>query len=208
MKKIFLLLLITLFSLNSNAQEEQKNSLNISLIRLEKNSQTLYGDYKLKFVTGIEYQRFVNDWSFGIKYEHGFNKIEEYPINCYDCFYGTGYLREDNIYLMTNYSLLNLFNSRFKLNTGVGLYYSNSNYSGNFQGGLWGSGSRVNSTFNTFGLTPGVSIVYFPIPRLFLSLNSSFRFGWSKEYDAQFNQYREVSEFVITAPELKIGVNF
>jgi hypothetical protein len=207
MKRI-ILLIISIYFLEASAQEIQKNSLSTSLIRLEKNSQTIYGDYKLKFMTGIEYQRFVNKWSFGIKYEHGFNKIEEYPTDCYDCFYGTGYMREDNIYLTTNYSIFKLFNSRLKLNTGVSLYYSNLNFSGDYQGGLSGGGTRENSTYNTFGAAPSLSILYYPIERLFISLNSNLRYGWSKELDANSNQDRKVNEFVITAPELKIGVNF
>jgi hypothetical protein len=111
MKRI-ILLIISIYCLEASAQEIEKNSLSTSLIRLEKNSQIIDGDYKLKFMTGIEYQRFENKWSFGIKYEHGFNKMEEYPKKCADCFYGTGYMREDNIYLTTNYSILSLFNSR------------------------------------------------------------------------------------------------
>ncbi len=207
MKRI-ILVLISIFCLEASAQEIQKNSLSTCLIRLEKNSQTLYGDYKLKFMTGIEYQRFVNKWSFGIKYEHGFNKIEENPRKCSDCFYGTGYMREDNIYLTTNYSILNLVNSRLKLNTGVSLYYSNLHFSGDFQGGITGGGTRVNSTYNTFGVAPSLSIIYFPIERLFISLNANFRYGWSREFDSNSNKNRKVNEFVTTAPELKIGMNF
>lgn len=207
MKRI-ILLIIGICCLEASAQEIQKNSLSTSLIRLEKNSQTMYGDYKLKFMTGIEYQRFVNKWSFGTKYEHGFNKIEEYPTTCADCFYGTGYMREDNIYLTANYSILNLFNSRLKLNTGLSLYYSNLRFSGDYQGGFSGGGTRENSTYNTFGLSPSISMIYYPTERLFISLNSNLRYGWSNEYDANSNQDRKVNEYVITAPELKIGVNF
>lgn len=141
MKRI-ILLIISICCLEASAQEIHKNSLSTSLIRLEKNSQTTYGNFKLKFMTGIEYQRFVNKWSLGIKY--GFNKIEEYSTTYVDCFYGAGYIREDNIYLTANYSRLNLFNSRLKLNTGVSLYYSNLKFSGGYQGGLSGVGTRKN----------------------------------------------------------------
>lgn len=159
-------------------------------------------------MSGVEYQRLVNKWSFGIKYEHGLNKIEEFPTACADCFYGTGYMREDNIYLTSNYSFLNLFNSRLKLNAGVSLYYSNLKFSGDYQGGLSGGGKRANSTYNTFGVAPSLSILYYPIERLYISLNSNLRYGWSKEFETNTHQDRKVNEFVITAPELKIGVNF
>lgn len=207
MKKI-ILSIISICCLEASAQEIQKNALSTSLIRLEKNSQTFYGDYKLKFMTGIEYQRFVNKWSYGIKYEHGFNKIKEDPTNCNDCFYGTGYMREDNIYLTINYSILDLYNSRLKLNTGLSVYYSNLNFSGDYQGGMSGGGTIANSTYNTFGLAPSISLIYYPTKRLFISLNSNLRYGWSNEFNANSNQYRKINEYVLTAPELKIGVNF
>jgi hypothetical protein len=175
---------------------------------MEKNSQTMYEDYKLKFMTGVEYQRFLNKWSFGIKYEHGFNKIEEYPINCYDCFYGTGYMREDNIYLKGSYSIFNLLDSRLMINTGLAIYYSNLNFSGDYEGGFSGTGTRVNSIYNTFGIAPNISIIYYPIERLFISINSNVRYGWSQRFDTNVKQYDKTNEYVITAPELRIGVNF
>ena len=208
MKNSVLLLMISICSLQGMAQDVFNNSLSTSLIRLEANSQTMYGDYKLKFVSGIEYRRIVNKWEFGVKYEHGFNKIDEFPTDCHDCFYGTGYLREDNVYLTANYSVLNLFNSKLKLNTGIGLYYSNLNYSGDFQGGFSGGGTRKNSTYNTIGLAPSLSVDYYPTPRLFISLNSNFRYGLSQRFDHTLNQKGKLNEFVITAPELRIGVNF
>ncbi|MFT5778118.1 MAG: hypothetical protein ACI837_001074 [Crocinitomicaceae bacterium] len=208
MDKIILLVLISLCSLNSFAQKEQKNSLNTSLIRFEKNSQTLRGNYNIKYITGIEYQRHVNNWSFGIKYEHGLNKINESSSSCYDCFYGEGYLREDNTYITTNYTILNLFDSKIELNTGLGLYYSNLSYSGDFQGGFSGSGTRMNSTYNTLGLTGSISIIYYPISRLFLSLNTGLRYGRSRGYNHTSNQFIYVNENVLTVPEFKIGVSF
>ena len=206
--KRLILLLISICCLIASAQEAPKNSLSTSLIRLERNSQTMHKEYKLKFMTGIDYQRHVNKWSFGIKYEHGFNKIKEYPINCYDCFSGTGYIREDNFYLTASYSLFSLFNSKLKFNTGLAAYYSNLNFSGYYQGGISGSGIRENSTYNTIGLAPSISITYYATERLFISLNSNLRTGWSRESDLNSMQERKTYEFVATAPELKIGVSF
>lgn len=200
--------MISICSLRGMAQDEYNNSVSTSLIRLEANSQTMYSDYKLKFVSGIEYRQFLNKWGFGVKYEHGFNKIDEFPTDCYDCFYGTGYLREDNVYLTANYSVLSLFNSKLKLNTGIAMYYSNLNYSGDFQGGISGGGTRKNSTYNTIGLAPSLSVDYYPTTRLFISLNSNFRYGLSQRFDHTLNKKGKLNEFVITAPELRIGVNF
>ncbi len=206
--RVIAFLTISICSFGIFAQNIEKNSLSTSLIRMEKNSQTMHGDYTLKFMTGIEYQRFHNKWSFGFKYEHGFNKIQEYPTNCYDCFSGTGYMREDNIYLTGSYSIFNLLDLKLKINTGLGLYYSNLNFSGDYGGGFWGTGTRVNSTYNTFGVAPNISIIYYPADRLFISINSNVRYGWSQRFDVTSKQYDKANEYVITAPELKIGVNF
>ncbi len=206
--RIITLVTMTICCLGIFAQDIQKNSISTTLIRTEKNSQTLYEDFSLKFMNGIEYHKFHNKWSFGIKYEHGFNKIEEYPTNCYDCFAGTGYMREDNIYLTGNYAIFSFLNSRFKINTGLSLYYSNLNFSGDYAGGFWGKGTRINSTYNTFGIAPSLSIQYYPTERLFISINSNIRYGWSQRFDVTAEQYDKTNEYVITAPELRIGVNF
>lgn len=208
MKTILIFTLLSFLSLLSFAQEEQKNSLSTSLIRFEKNSQTLRYDFKIKYVASVEYQRLFNKWSFGIEYEHGLNRIEETSKLNYDAYYGTGYLREDNIYITATYSIFNLFESRLKINTGLGVYFSNLNFSGNFQGGNTFSSTPHNSTHNTYGLTPSLSIMYYPTSRLFISINTSWRFGTSKVYDNIDDKRSYYGEQVVTAPELKIGLNF
>lgn len=208
MKTILIITLLSFCSLNSSAQEEQKNSLSTSLIRFEKNSQTLRYDFKIKYVTSVEYQRFFNKWSFGVEYEHGLNRIDESSSINYEYFYGTGFLREDNIYVTANYSIFNLFESRLKINTGLGVYFSSLNFSGNFRGGNTISSTPHNSTHNTYGLTPSLSIMYYLTSRLFMSINTSWRFGASKVYDNINDKRSYYGEHVVTAPELKIGLNF
>jgi hypothetical protein len=208
MRKIILLLSIAFSALTGYSQEQNLNSLSTSFVRLEKMSSNMNGAFYLKFITGLEYQRQLNKWSFGVRLEHGFNKFEESGENCYDCFYGTSYLRESNAFLTSNYALLSLFDSKLKLNTGLGFYYTNRNQTANLQGGISGGGLRINSNFNLLGFAPSLSVVYFPIPRLFISLNATTRFGWGKELDVENNQVNTVRENVVTAPELRIGVRF
>lgn len=208
MKRIFAILIMVIFSFQSEAQQEMKNSLSTSMIRFEKSSPTIHHKFNFKFVTALEYRRFINKWNVGIKYEHGFNKIDENSNSCYDCYYGIGYLREDNIFLTANYSILSLLDSKLKLNTGLGIYYSNMNYSGDFQGGLSGGGMRKNSTYNSFGVSPNLEIIYSPSPRLFIGINTSFRYGWSERLKVELNKKSKMNEFGIIAPELRIGVNF
>lgn len=210
MKKLILLLLIGILSYTGNSQETLKNSISTSLLRLERNSQTDHHNLNLKFMTGIEYQRNVNRWNIGVKYEHGYNKIEDIGRHgeCYDCFTGTGYMKEDNVYLTSNYSVFNIFNNRLKFNIGMSIYYSYLNYSGDYYGGVSGAGKRENSTYNTFGFAPNISIVYSPTEYLFIAVDASSRIGWSQKFNSQNNQHSRINEFVLTAPELKIGVRF
>lgn len=208
MRKVLLLLSLVFLTLTSYSQEQNLNSLSTSFVRLEKMSSNMHGAYSLKFITGLEYQRQLNKWSFGVRLEHGFNKFEEGGKNCYDCFYGTSFLRESNAFLASNYSLLSLFDAKVKLNTGLGVYYANRNLTANLQGGISGGGLRINSNFNILGFAPSLSVVYFPIPRLFISLNATARFGWGKELEVENNQVNAVRENVVTAPELRIGVCF
>lgn len=210
MKNIILFILLCICSISIHAQESLKNSITASIMRLEKNSQTIHNNLNFKFMTGIGYQRHFNRWSVGIKYEHGYNKIEDTNRRgqCSDCYVGTGNIKEDNIYLTSNYSAIDLFNSRLKLNIGMSIYYSYLNYSGDFGGGFAGGIWRENKTYNTFGFAPNISIVYYPIEYLFISIDATYRVGWSKTYNSPSNQHSSGNEFVLTAPELKIGVRF
>jgi hypothetical protein len=208
MKKNILLILSNLCFFYGMSQDVLKNSITTSVMRLEKNSQTIYGEYQLKLLTSIEYQRHINRWGVSARYEHGFNKIDENPTKCFDCFYGTGLLRENNFFLSVKYELYQLFNSKLQFNTGIGIYYSNLNYSGFFQGGYSGSGMRKNSTYNTIGLSPNFLIKFHPKERFFIGVNTSFRYGWSHAYNAVYEQNFKIDEIAIIAPELKIGVAF
>lgn len=207
MKKICLITCL-FYILPAWCQEIPQNSLSTSLVRLERNSQGLYNDFHLKFMTGIEYQRSVGRWNVGVKYEHGFNRIDYNNIPCADCLYGSGYIREDNVYLTTNYAAVQLLRNRLRLYTGMGLYYSNLNFSGDFQGGIAGGISRINTRYNTVGIAPSISVVFYPIDKLFIAFNSSMRLGLGNKSTFTSDQMQNAQEVVLTIPELKIGVNF
>ncbi|MEN9698889.1 MAG: hypothetical protein RLZZ301_87 [Bacteroidota bacterium] len=208
MKKLAFLFLFGLSTQVILAQSPLKNTLSTSVLRLESNSQTMTNRFKLKTISGVEYQRNVQKWNFGVKYEHGFNKINDESDNCNDCYYGTGYMREDNFYLTSNYTVFNLFQSRLKLNAGLGLYYSNLNYSGFFSGGWSGTGIAINSTYNTIGFTPSLSLSYYPTQRIVVSLHSMARYGWGSKWNAPTSTTYKSGEYVVTAPELRIGLRF
>lgn len=185
--RVFVSIILVLCFFSLQAQKAPKNSISTSLIRLEKNRLSMQSTLKMKYLAGIEYQRLMNKWSFGIKYEYGFNALEVSGESCSDCYYGTGYLREKNIYLTSYYAVFDLFASRLKLNTGLGIYYSKMNYSGDFQGGFTGDGRRINANISTWGIAPNISAVYYPTTRLFIAVQANVRTGRSQAKDIYSN---------------------
>lgn len=210
MKKLIFLFLLSIFATSIHAQETLKNSISTSLLRFERNSQTNKNQFNLKILTGIAYKRHFNRWSVGIKYEHGHNIIGDTLRRgeCFDCYYGIGYMREDNIYITGDYTALQLFQSCLQLNVGFDLYYSHLNYSGDFSGGFFGGIWRENRTYNTFGFSPHIEIAYYPIKYLFIAVDASFRLGWGNFSDRENKEHSPANEFVLTSPELRIGVQF
>ena len=111
MKKLISLYLFLLACLSGYSQEQLKNTLSTSIIRRESNSQSMYGNYQTKFLSGLEYTRAVGKWSFGLKAERGFTDFYE-DCNCNDHFYGTAYIKEHNLYLTSYYTFLQFFDSK------------------------------------------------------------------------------------------------
>jgi hypothetical protein len=207
MKKLTLLSLLLLASLAGNAQEKLKNTLSTSIIRRESNSQSLYGNYQTKFLSGLEYTRSVGKWSFGIKGERGLTEFYDDCSTCYDHYYGTAYIKEHNLYLTTYYSFLHFFDSKLIFNGGMDLYYSKLHYYGDFDGGYTFVGNRADDKYKTVGLSPHLSISYFPIKRLFISINSNVRIGVG-EMNGWYSDSQGFNEFVINALEWRVGVRF
>lgn len=202
-----LLLVFILLATQSGFGQSPKNSLSTSLFRYENNSQAIYGKLNGKFLSGIEYQRILNRWSFGLKYEHGLNKIEERCEGCFDASQGTAYIKEDNIYLSGYYSFPKLFQANLEFYSGLSVYYSHLNYSGAFIGGWNGSHDR-NSTYNTLGICPSIGFKYFPLTQLFIAINSSYRVGKSEVKDQIRNSKTKGGESILNIAELRVGVRF
>lgn len=189
------------------AQDMPKNLLSTSLIRIESGPHNIYPGFTVKIFKDIEYQRFVNRWRLGVRYEHGINKKTENPGALADDIVGVAYRREDNLYLMANYTLLKLMDSRLMLYSGLGMYYSNSKYFGNFF--QFGRGYfLIDRRYNTLGLAPRLGLDYFPSNRFYLSLNSSMRIGRGTGYDAIEEKNIDDGQFSITVPELRVGILF
>lgn len=208
MKKFLLLLFLAILMQTGFSQQVSKNSLSTMLLRREYWGHSISSNAQIKFFTGLEYQRYVNRWSFGVRFEHGLNGLLADGKKCSDCLTGIGYLREHNVFLTANYSILSLFESKLKINTGMGVYFALLNYSGSFQGGLRGGGARIDKTYRMIGIAPNVAIVYSPVSPFFITLNTKFRIGTGKIEDAEIGVTSGSKELMITAPELCVGVRF
>ncbi len=184
-----------------------KNSLSTSLFRYERNAQAVNSVKSFKFFTALQYERYLNRFRFGVKYENGFNEIMDVCEHCADATFGKSYLKENNFYLTSNYRLFDV-SENFTIDVGMALYYSFSNYHGDFSGGFSGSGERVNRNYNATGIMPSVQLNYFLTKNLFISLQSYLRIG--KMYAKNNTQQTSVSymQWVGTYPELKIGTMF
>ncbi len=207
MKKIIILplLLICIYGF-TQVEIEKKNILNTTPFKYEKVTHTLQGKLNPKFYTSIGYERIVNNWSWKISIQHSFNKIDEECINCADHFYGKGYLRENNIFTGFNYRFLG--NSKFQLSIGSDVYYSNVNFSGDFEGGIDGAGTRINNNFRGLGFSHHFGVHFSPISILRISLISSYSYGlsWLKKVDGKV--YVQNTESAYAIPEVKIGYLF
>ncbi|MBL4862588.1 MAG: hypothetical protein JKY09_06180, partial [Crocinitomicaceae bacterium] len=107
-----------------------------------------------------------------------------------------------------NYRIGRGTNAKFQLFTGSDLYYSNINYSGDFQGGLSGGGERLDDNYHSFGVLHRLGIHFYPISSVRITLITSYRLGftWHKGInDTDFQRFTESSK---TIPEVKIGFLF
>jgi hypothetical protein len=209
--KLTLLIGILSFASKAKSQSELNNALSTSLFRVESNSQTMNHNYANKFVTGVEYQRFFGDWALGVALEHGYNKVDDRCFNCYDAYNGTGYLKESSVFLRANYAFVRLFKSKVVFNAGAGIYYSNINYSGLFDGGFSGERKDIRNQYDLFGISPELSIQYFPTERFFISLNSNIKVGYGMvdvEKVSLVSEENYISDGAFKPIEFKVGVRF
>jgi hypothetical protein len=209
--KLTLLIGILSFALMAKSQSELNNALSTSLFRVESNSQTINHNFANKFVTGVEYQRFFGDWALGVTLEHGYNKIDDRCFNCSDAFNGTGYLKESSVFLRANYAFVRLLKSKIVFNDGAGIYYSSIKYSGFFSGGIFLVAADISNQYDLFGISPELSIQYFPTERLFISLNSNIKVGYGMvdiEKESLVSEENYTTDGAIKPIEFKVGVKF
>lgn len=203
-KRLLAFVVFIFFMTTLSAQEKHTNVISTSFIRLENDLNMPIRKFNIKFITGLEYQKLVNKFLWGFKYEYGTND-EFVGENCFDCRIGTVYTRENNFYLSVQAPLLKSKNHAFILNAGLATYYSNMHYSGRLAGGMTGRELQIlNHTIHHLGLAPSLNIQYLSQNQYFLALNSTLRMGLvpMKKYNSNYR------ELLINAPELRVGIRF
>jgi hypothetical protein len=205
-KRLLAFVVFIFFMTTLSAQEKYTNVMSTSLIRLENDLNMPFGKFNAKFMAGFEYQKHVKKFLWGFKYEHGINQhFDEFGINCDECYIGRIYTREDNFYLNVHYPLMKNKRESLILNSGIAAYYANINRSGMVGTGFEGTEVKfINYTRHHIGMAPSLTMQYFPHKQFFLALNSTLRMGLvpMKKYNRNYH------EFVITAPELRMGICF
>lgn len=186
----------------------QRNSLSLTLFKLENTSATLHNHLEPKFVTGLSYERLISKWSWISTIEYGENLINDNCKNCADHYYGTGQLKELNFFTGYNYTFNQYSDSKIKFFTGTDAYISLMNYSGSFGGGWSGGGTNLDRNYLFIGGLQRIGIHYYPIQRLQLSLILSYRLGFGWRQNLLEQGYSSAGEGSATIPQLKIGFTF
>jgi len=191
-----------------SAQQENKNVLSSTLFKLESNTQTLYNNLTPKFFTSLGYERIFSKWSWSASAQRAYTKINEDCEGCADHYYGTGYLREYNLFAGINYRIVGKTTSKFQLFTGTDLYYANINYSGDFSGGFSVTGVRKSDNYNSFGIRERLGVHFYPTSKLRITFTTSFRLGFTWKKGINESVYQQYTENSKSIPEVKIGYLF
>lgn len=203
-RKLIGLYLLCFLCILGYSQTGPKYSFSTSLFRYEKSDIYMYPEFIPKIMAGFEIQQMHKKYSFGIKYEYGYNDKEETCDLCADNFEGIAYMRENNLYLYAQRTLFTLADSMLKLNAGLSVYYANLYYFGQFGGGFAGQGLVLNENIHNSGIVPFINLQIFPVKKIFFSIQGSYRRGLIK-FDIPRYYW---NERVWMAPEFKIGVIF
>lgn len=210
MKNIILGFLI-FASLSGFSQDldAEKNTMDISLFKIQNSSVTYQRTMAPLFVTGISYERRFSKWSWVTNIEYGENKIKDGCHGCPDGLYGTGILTELTFSSGYNFTLNQYSDSKFKWFFGTDFYVSSLGYEGELQGG-WSGFERitVGGDYVYAGILQRVGVAYYPIPRLKISAISDYRVGWGNLDNFPSWPGRSGSETRITFPHLKVGFLF
>jgi hypothetical protein len=210
MKNVITILVLCSFA-TASAQPGttgNKHVLSTTLFKLESNSHTLFNRLRPKMYSGLEYERIFNRWSWATSLEYAFNQINEGCNKCADHYYGTGYLREYNVFTGLNYRVVGGAMSAIQLFIGTDMYYAHLNYSGDFGGGFTGRGLRLRDSYDSFGIRQRVGIHVYPTTRIRVTITTSSRFGYSSKNGTDANERVWASENVNSMLELKVGFLF
>ncbi len=195
--------------LEAQINTEFKNQLSFSLYRNENVIEPINGKRNIdKYFNGIYYQR---SFKYGLQGLIGleYNQTGVYDnCDCADNFYGRGNLKELSYLVGSRYLLLSTKSFFIHPYIQLDLYYSNSTYSGNFEGGFAAQGYNFENKYDKYGLIGRIGLEIIPVKNLFLNISCNYRTGHYTEKRTREGDTFKKSYTNWIPIELKAGVGF
>jgi hypothetical protein len=203
-------ILIITFSLAVKGQEEKllKNEIDLSFFSYEVNSETLNPWPNPKFIPGVNYNRYFSNWSWTTNLEFGRNSLTDDCPGCSDNFYGVGKMTEVIISGGLRYTFLKQRSHMLKPFVESDLYYSYVTYKGDFQGGFTGNGTKIDNSYNTFGISERAGLIFLPVQSLSLTVSLSLRLGTGTVKDNYLGSTGKYLSVTLTLIQLRLGYLF
>jgi hypothetical protein len=207
---VLFVLILQIKTITAFGQDDmQKNKeIGISFFSLEDNNVTLNPGLKPKFVYGVYFNQYFSNLSWISHMEYGNNVINDVCNSCIDSFAGKG--------KMTEFAVSTGFRNTFfrqkaffvKPFLESDFYYSYIRYKGDFSGGFWNTGIKIDNFYNTTGIQVGLGLSFYPISRISITISSSARIGIEKKN----GHYQEINEIIdnykLTLLHIRLGYLF
>lgn len=159
---------------------EPKNRLSTSIYERETKIEPLNGEVQTnRFINGLYYQRNLsNNIHPSIGIEYGEVSINDNCIDCANNYYGKGILKEISFILGLNYNFLNSPIYFIVPFIQMDLFYSNSKFSGNYEGGFGSPGLKFEDIYDKYGVTAKIGFEVEVFKNLIMSLYTGYRSGF------------------------------
>ena len=194
------------------AQDESifKNRILTSLYKIETIIEPINGKKQIsRLFNGIIYQRALKkDLAIIGGIEYGEKGVNDNCIDCQDQYYGKGLFKELSFLLGVKYNMSNPYIKGIYPVLQIGLYYSRSTFSGNYNGGLSSLAFQFEDIYNKYGGIGKIGLEANITRNLYLNLLTGYRTGkYSKEQLFQNNKSKGTYSnwFPI---ELSVGMAF
>lgn len=219
MRLVFLSVFSTLFCLHmvtgpvgfSQAKSDStlRNELGFTILRLERNSETINHSSHFKALTGMYFIRsFGKGFGWEMKAEYGDNTVDDDCQGCADHFSGPGVMTEINVASGVRKTFFEGKWSRLKPFIQLNVNASRIRYSGNFSGGFTGAGLRLDHTSYYIGPELRFGLELYPNSRIPITLSHGYKLGWGTTRNNRKETSQNMQRWSATRLELRVGYLF